>query len=102
MSNLVKHAEHELELIKEDPEIVSGYLQMIKIFADMNHSGGSASIFIPTLNQLLQFKNLSPLTDDPEEWIHHDSATWGSEDGKGIWQNKRNSEAFSEDEGKTY
>lgn len=64
MSNLVKHARRELELIGEDPEFIKGYLKVIQAFADMGHSGGSASVAIPTINELLQFNNLSPLIDD--------------------------------------
>ena len=90
-SNFMIHARRELELLGEEPEIVEGYLKMIQIFADMRHSGGSASVFIPTLTRLLWFKNLTPLTDDPDEWVHHTT-----------WQNVRNGEAFSDDGGKTY
>lgn len=100
MSNLVEHARHELELIGEDTETIDGYLKVVQAFADMRHSGYSASIAIPVIGKLLHFKNLSPLTDDPEEWFHHDSDVWGTSEG--IWQNKRNSEAFSKDNGKTY
>ena len=99
-SNLMIHARRELELLGEEPEIVEGYLKMIQIFADMGHSGGSASVFIPTLTRLLQFKNLKPLTDDPDEWFHHTAEAWGEPGG--VWQNVRNSEAFSDDGGKTY
>ncbi len=100
MSNLVDHAKHELEKIGEDPETVVGYLNVIQAFADMGHSGGSASVAIPTIMELLQFKNLSPLTDDPEEWVQHAEDVWGEEDG--VWQNRRNGEAFSNDGGTTY
>ena len=93
MSNLVNHAKRELEMIGEEPEIVEGYLKMIRIFAKMGHSGGSASVFIPTLNQLLQFKNLMPLTNNPNEW---------NDVGNKMWQNNRNSAAFSNNGGKTY
>ena len=41
-----------------------------------------------------------PLTDDPYEWQYHGEDLWGSKEG--IWQNKRNSEAFSNDGGQTY
>lgn len=99
-SNLMIHARRELELLGEEPEIVEGYLKMIQIFADMDHSGGSASVFIPTLTRLLWFKNLTPLTDDPDEWIHHTAEVWGEPGG--VWQNVRNGEAFSDDGGKTY
>jgi len=37
----------------------------------------------------------SPITDDPAEWEDHS-------DDHGMWQNWKNSSAFSYDEGKTY
>jgi hypothetical protein len=95
-SNLVQHAKRELELIGEEDWVVNGYLKMIRIFAGMGHSGGSASVFIPTLNALLSYNNLSPLTDSPDEWM------LVTEDDGGCWQSRRNPEAFSDDGGKTY
>lgn len=92
-SNLVSHAKKELESIGEEPETIKGYLKVIQAFADMGHSGGSASIAIPVIHELLQFKNLAQLTNDPNEWL------FVSDD---IWQNLRNYEAFSNDGGKTY
>jgi hypothetical protein len=100
MSNLVDHARRELELIGEEPWIVEGLLKVVEAFAEMGHSGGSASIAIPMINSLLQFQNLSPLTDDADEWIRHTEEVWGAKGG--VWQNKRNPEAFSNDGGKTY
>ena len=97
MSNLVDHARRELAIIGEEPETIDGYLKVIQAFADMGHSGGSASVAIPTLNELLQFKNLRPLTDDPAEWFDHSGVS-----GEPFWQNIRNGEAFSHDGGKTY
>lgn len=100
MSNLVDHARHELTLIGEDPDTIDGLLRCVQAFADMGHSGGSASIAIPMLNALLRYENLSPLTNDPAEWIQHSPDMW---DGvNGVWQNRRRSEAFSTDGGKTY
>ncbi len=100
MSNLVEHARHELELVGEESETIESYLKVIQAFADMGHSGGSASVAIPVIHELLQFKNLKSLTNDPDEWFYHGPETWGEKDG--IWQNKRNSEAFSSDGGITY
>lgn len=57
-------------------------------------------VAIPTIYQLLKQKNLTPLTDSPNEWLFHDEDTWGAPGG--IWQNIRNGEAFSHDGGKTY
>lgn len=98
-SNLVQHARRELEMLGEDSYTINGYLEMITVFAKMGHSGGSASVFIPTLNQLLQFKNLMPLTNDPDEWMQVGSAVTGTFD---IWQNRRNAEAFSHNGGQSY
>ena len=73
------------------PDLAAGPVQ--QAFADMGHSGGSAMVAIPTINRLLQFENLAPLTTDPEDWI---------EVGYDLWQNRRCSRMFSEDGGKTY
>lgn len=100
MSNLVEHAKRELAIINEDKDVADAYLRIVEIFADMGHSGGSASVAIPTIAALLNFQNLAPLTDNPEEWFFHGEEMWGAPGG--IWQNIRNSEAFSRDGGKTY
>lgn len=101
-SNLVDHAARELELIHEDKSTIAGYLKVIRAFADMGHSGGFAMVAIPIINELLQFKNLSPLTSHPSEWMHISPEVWGEKEGRGIWQSKRNPEAFSSDGGVTY
>jgi hypothetical protein len=100
MSNLVDHARRELERVESDPWIIEGMVKVVQAFADMGHSGGSAMVCIPMLNDLLQYKNLSPLTDDPEEWIDQTAMT--ATPDVSLWQSKRNSEAFSLNRGKTY
>ena len=97
MSNLVDHARRELELIGEEPETIAGFLAVVQAFADMGHSGGSAFVAIPMINELLQFKNLRPLTSNPDEWQNV-----SDQSGYEMWQNRRNGEAFSDDGGKTY
>ena len=97
MSNLVDHARKELALLGEEPDTIDWFCRVVEEFASYGHSGGSASVCIPMLNELLQFKNLTPLTDNPDEWLYH-----GPDYGGPIWQNIRNSEAFSKDGGKTY
>lgn len=99
MSNLVEHARYELELLGEEPETIEGYLKVVQAFADMGHSGASAEVAIPTLERLLRFMNLTPLTDDPAEWEHHGEVMFPP---VGVWQSRRCSEAFSTDGGKTY
>lgn len=95
MSNLVNHARRELTRIGEESETIEDYIRVIQAFADMGHSGGSASVAIPVINELLQFKNLSPLTDDSDEWMEVDL-------GGRAWQSRRNPEVFSTDGGKTH
>jgi hypothetical protein len=98
-SNMVKHAQTELQLLGEDPETIAGMLKVIQAFADMGHSGGSASICIPMLNELLHFRNLTPLTNDPREWM--DVADY-TPDVEGVWQSRRRPDAFSNDGGLTH
>jgi hypothetical protein len=98
-SNLIKHARRELEIIGEEPETIAGYLSVIQAFVNMGHSGGSASVAIPTLSILLQYQNLAPLTDDPAEW---NAISEDMSGGVSLWQSNRNPAAFSHDGGKSY
>jgi hypothetical protein len=98
--NLVKHAKRELELIGEDQQTSRGIIKIVQIFANMGHSGMSAEYTIQTLTNLLRWKNLSDLTDDPAEWMFISEDKSGVADG--IWQSTRNPEAFSNDWGRNY
>lgn len=99
-STLIWHARNELKYLDEESDIVEAYLSILRIFSSMEHSGSSATAFIWTLFRLMTFQNLTPLTDNPEEWMHHTSEQPGEPGG--VWQNIRNGEAFSDDGGKTY
>lgn len=92
-SNLVAHARHELNLIGNGPMIDDHVLEIVKIFSEQGHSGYSAMYTINLITKLLSFENLAPLTNNPDEWV---------DVLDGMWQNKRNSAAFSNDGGKTY
>lgn len=97
-SNLVRHAKREMELAKVDEDIYGdmtskAVLELIEVFSKQGHSGMSGSLVLNIFNRVVNFQNLTPLTDNPDEW--HSGAT-------GLWQNTRNSEAFSYDGGKTY
>jgi len=99
MSNLIKHAEFELKLAKLDKSETYGdliYISMIELiskFSKQNHSGCSAAIVIELFNKLASYENLEPLGITPDEW---------QEASKGVWQNRRASHIFSEDEGNTW
>jgi hypothetical protein len=99
-SNLVKHARHELNLIGEEPEVIDWYIRVIKAYANFGHSGGSAWATTAVLEELLRFRPLTELTDDPDEWFHHGEDIAGRPGG--MWQNKRDGRCFSNDGGKTY
>lgn len=92
-SNLFRHAKRELELLGEDEDFIENYLDIIRVFQTQAHSGGSAGVFIPTLLKLLNFENITEITNDPIEWI---------EVGESLWQNTRNSKLFSQDGGLSY
>lgn len=96
-SNLVQHARRELALIDEDADTVAGLLKVVQAFADGGHSGGSAPYAIAYLEQLLRFEPLSPITDDPAEWIDRSDIS-----SYPIWQSVRDPRAMSEDGGLTY
>lgn len=99
-SNLIRHARAELNRIGEDPEVIDWYVRVINEYRSFGHSGGSHMAVLPVLTNLLDFKPLTPITNDPDEWHYHGPDMW---DGKnGIWQNKRDSRMFSDDGGKTY
>lgn len=105
-SNFMKHAERELDLLlgadnSEDfynGGIRQAVMELMEVFARQGHSGTSASIVREMFASLSDFKNLTPLTNDPDEWTDHGIGY----DGEHTWQNVRNSAAFSHDGGKTY
>lgn len=99
--SLVEHAKTELTKcgqFEEDPAFSQSIVAAVAAFSSYGHSGGSAGVAIHMLHDLLQFKVLSPLTDDSDEWC--DVAKYAS--GKLLWQNRRRGDAFSHDGGKTY
>lgn len=100
MTTLVEHARTELELCgqtAEDPGYAASLIAAIAAFASYGHSGGSASVAIDQLHRLLRFRTLSPLTSDPDEWEDRTEIS-----GSPLWQNRRDSAAFSTDAGQTW
>ena len=100
MGKLVDHARREMLITGEDPITFEGVLNVVQAFEDMNHSGASRILVASMINELLQFKNLAPLTDNPNEWTFFDKTDYGW--NIDVWQNKRNAKAFSDDAGQTY
>lgn len=100
MSNLVKHAERELEIIglKKDSEddmnrlMYDHIIKMVQTFSEEGHSGFSASYALSILKKVLNFEPLTPLTGEDSEWC---------EIYEGMFQNIRCSHVFKEN-GKAY
>lgn len=96
--SFIKHAERELDLIglTEDSsdemnvDMRKHILHMINEFAEEGHSGMSASYALSILKNLLDFKPLTPLTGEDDEW---------NEIGNGYWQNRRASNVFKTKDG---
>ena len=94
MSNLINHAKRELELLGASDdmqeEMNKDILQIVQDFSSQDHSGFSAQYAIRALERLLAFLPLTPLTGEPDEW---------NEVGHGVWQNKRCSRVFKDEDG---
>ncbi len=95
--SLVEHAQRELDRIGEDLDTAAGIISVVQAFADCRHSGGSAPYAIAYLERLLRFEPLSPITNDPAEWVDRTEMS-----GYPLWQNERDSRAMSHDGGLTY
>lgn len=88
MSNLVSHARFELEkagLFDKEKDFYGGMtgksvIELIELFAKQGHSGMSAPIVISLFKELANFKPISPITGDDDEW---------NEVGDEMFQNKR-------------
>lgn len=104
MSNLLAHAMDELDRIgmtEDSPDEMNRamrkhILHMMQEFANEGHSGFSANYAINILTRLLDFKPLSPLTGEDDEWVKHD---YGVEPS---YQNKRRSSVFKDANGEVY
>ena len=68
-------------------------MELVHVFARHGHSGASAAAATHLFSELVAFRPLSPLTNDPDEWV---------EVADGLWQSRREPEAFSRDGGATY
>lgn len=98
-SGLVQHAIRELEFGNVEEDVRPSLVEAVRAFASYGHSGGSSSVCVQILNDLLHYRPLGPLTSSPDEWMHIDEAVAGQPN---LWQSRRNPEAFSLNGGATY
>lgn len=99
-SQLFAHAANELQragLLDEgsdyDGMVGRAVLDLIKLFATQGHSGMSAMMTLQLFDELAHYRAITELTNDPSEWM---------DVADGMWQSRRQANAFSEDGGKTY
>jgi hypothetical protein len=103
--SLVDYAKSELDLIgmtengEDDMNSMmrKHLIHMVEQFADEGHSGFSANYAITMLTRLLAFKPLSDLTGEDSEWTNVSDR--GGPDNGPLWQNKRCSSIFKDNEG---
>ena len=76
-----------------DRLIARQLMEMVCLFSTHGHSGSSAAYAIATLERLLRFLPLGPLTGEEDEW---------NEVGTGTFQNKRCSHVFKDQDREAY
>lgn len=104
-SPLVDHARAELAragMYDADADygggaIAGAVLDLVQVFADQEHSGGSAMLTLGIVEKLLRFQPLTPITSDPDEWVDRTEIS-----GYPLWQSKRNPAVFSPNGGQTW
>lgn len=89
---MIEYAKRELERIEKDKDglqdmINRDILQIVEIFAGQGHGVLSAGYTLGTLERLLRYKPLTPLTGEADEW---------NETRPRHFQNKRCSSVFKE------
>ncbi len=102
MSNLVDHAEMELEALgmgkdaeDEMNKAMHDYvIEMVKTFSKQGHSGHSAAYAANVIYKLLNYEPLGPLTGEDSEWVDV-----SEQSGYPLWQNKRCSHVFKNKDG---
>lgn len=106
MSNLMKHAEREMRLAglyDADADygglIPEAVMALVKAHSEQGHSGGSHALTLQIFNRVANFKTLTPIGPDPQEWNRLPENISGPEP---TWQNNRQSSVFSLDGGKTW
>lgn len=110
---LVEHAAYELTKAgmtdNGDPEarqVATNTIALVRRIEKMNMTDKQAQYVLEAFSILCQFLPLTPITDDPEEWdkfeIDRKNVDTQEVEKKTVWQSKRASSIFSEDEGKTF
>lgn len=105
MSNLEAHAEAEMRRAglydkgsDYDGMIPEAVMKLVRVHAAEGHSGASHWLTLQVFNKVINFKLLTPLTDNPEEWTQLGPDMMPEQ----TWQSRRQPSIFSRDAGKTW
>ena len=71
---------------------------LCRLMAGQGHSGCSNRIVLDIFNKLRQYKPLTPITNNPDEW----NEVSKEDDGKVLYQSRRDPSLFSTDGGDSY
>lgn len=110
---LTEHAAYELAKAgmtnNEDPtarNAATAVMALVRRFEKQDHDQKSADFVLNAFSTICNFLPITPITDDPDEWdkfeIDKKNVDTGELEKKVIWQSKRGSSFFSEDEGKNF
>jgi len=106
-SNLEIHAERELRragMFDADSDydgmLGEAVMNMVRAHSAAGHSGFSHYMAMQLFERVADFKPLTPLTNDPDEWQLIDEAMTAGDDR--LWQSRRDPACFSDDGGRTY
>lgn len=93
-SKLLRHARREFEIMGgEDDLAKKNVMDLLRVFDGAGHSGSSGVWVLGVFERLADWKNLAPLTRNPNEWEY----AWTDKKGNKVYQNTRCSSIFSED-----
>lgn len=95
MSTLLSHAKEELKRYNNGlygDMLSEAIYEIVEVFAKQGHSGFSAAMAAEAAGRLMNFKPLTPLTGEDDEWAKLDLG----------WQNKRYTSLFKDDDGFCY
>jgi hypothetical protein len=109
-SNIEKHARREMVLAglyDQDADYGAGaianeVMKLCKVLGRGGHSGGSHGMVMGIFNEVANFRPLTPITTDPNEWMNVSEYSLVPDGTRGVWQNRRKSTCFSTDGGITH
>jgi len=98
--SLIEHAEREFKALgwpgdcEMQSMVCDNVRELLKVFSNQGHSGSSAPYVLGVFNDLAKFNPIGPLTGEDDEWTEV-----SEESGYPLFQNKRDSEVFKNNEG---